>query len=273
MKAIVRFMATLVAVGTMAPSAYADLVAYWKFDETSGTTAANSSGSVTNYNGTLTGGATFAPGKFGNGLSIPSSTAVMLMNSNVVPLGSTWTFTGWFSTPIPNTGLYHTLIRGQTLHHPIIAQTGTNILGTYDNSGPGFQAAAPTFDLDTLTTPGFAHIAAVGSGGTTTFYINGVQVGVSPFESMADIFAVGNYQGGAQIFSSLLDDAAVFNTALTPSDIAKLYNGGAGRTVQSVFIDPPPLTPEPLSALMWSALGLVGLIQFARHRRRAFSDY
>lgn len=260
--------------------ARADLVAYWRFDETSGTVAANSSGSVTNYDGALRGGAAFGPAKFGYGMHAFDGGDAMILNNNVVDLGAEWTMTTWFSTPIPSTGNWHTLARGLGGNHHVIGQTGTNLLGVYDNvTATAFRVAVPNFDLDDLSTPGFAHIAAVGSGGTTTFYINGVEVGVSPYQSTTDVFSVGNYfnstdplvaRGGGQRWSGIIDDFAIFDSALTATDIATIWNNGQGLTIQDFLF--PPLAPEPMSVVLWGMVGLLAIAHLAWRRRVARSD-
>jgi len=208
----------------------AELIGYWSFDETTGATASDMSGSAVTYDGALTGFATpnaqWAAGKFGNGLKFDDADDRVLVNAPVIPLGAAWTVSAWFSTPLPATGTWHTLFRGSAAgnNHPVLGRNTDNVLGTFDNSGSGFHATVPAYDLDTLSLPGWAHIAAVGSGGTTKFYIDGSYVGTAAFQSTSDIELIGNV-GSGQRFANMLDDVAVWDEALAPATIANLVNG------------------------------------------------
>jgi hypothetical protein len=80
-----------------------NLVGWWKFDETSGTTAADSSGQ--GYNGTLYGGPTWQPtgGKFGGALqfdgvndyvSLPIGSVISSLSDCTIALWANWSGTG-----------------------------------------------------------------------------------------------------------------------------------------------------------------------------------
>tara|TARA_R110002012_G_scaffold283769_2_gene474297 strand:- start:965 stop:1843 length:879 start_codon:yes stop_codon:yes gene_type:complete len=81
----------------------------------------------------------------------------------------------------------------------------------------------------TLSTSTWYHVAVTVSSGTAQFYIDGVAkdsfTGISITATTQDLIigaTVGyNYFGGD------IDEAAIFNTALSADDIAKIYNGTA----------------------------------------------
>jgi hypothetical protein len=75
---------------------------YWKFNETSGTTAADSSGN--NYTATLNGGCTWTTGISGNGLSFDGSTGYVSASINVSETAAAVSF--WFKTTSANVGLF-----------------------------------------------------------------------------------------------------------------------------------------------------------------------
>jgi hypothetical protein len=211
-------------------TAQAVLQAYWKFDETAGSTAANSSGSVTNYTGTLTNFVTddtqWQSGRFGNALRYLDGNDVVLLNANNVDINANWTISTWFLAPISDvsTPLHHTLTRGSAADHQVILNnTAAHPLGTYDNGGAGFVGTSPVFNANTLAA-GFHQLVAVGSGTTTTFFIDGVNVGVSNFKSTSNIFALGNYQGTGQTFADKLDDMGVFDQALTTAEAKSIFS-------------------------------------------------
>jgi hypothetical protein len=133
-----------------------------------------------------------------------------------VPLGANWTVETWFEIlgggVILPAGSWNTFLRGPSAHHQIIVQRSNWELGTYLGGffGSGFR-------VNTLST-GWHHMAAVGTGTTTTFYIDGVQVGIAPNKSTESIAAIGNYQAGNQPFGRI-DDVRIWNTALSQKNI------------------------------------------------------
>jgi hypothetical protein len=133
-----------------------------------------------------------------------------------VPLGANWTVETWFEIlgggVILPAGSWNTFLRGPSAHHQIIVQRSNWELGTYLGGffGSGFR-------VNTLST-GWHHMAAVGTGTTTTFYIDGVQVGIAPNKSTESIASIGNYQGGDQPFGRI-DDVRIWNTALSQKNI------------------------------------------------------
>jgi hypothetical protein len=133
-----------------------------------------------------------------------------------VPLSADWTVESWFEIlgggVVLPTGSWNTLLRGPSGHHQIIVQRSNWELGTYMG---GFFGSG--FKVNTLST-GWHHMAAVGTGTTTTFYIDGIKVGVAPNKSTESIAAIGGYQGGGQPFGRI-DDVRIWNTALSQKNI------------------------------------------------------
>jgi len=163
-------------------------------------------------------------GKFGQAVTFGSND-VMLPYS-IIPLASgTWTISTWFMTPLPATtnGGWRTLTRGSGGDHEVIVDSSGN-LGTYDNIG-GTAFHSSGYNLSGLSA-GWHHLAAVGSGASTAFYIDGSSVGSATYKSTANIYSVGNYAGGGQQFGTI-DDFRVYNRALSPSEITTLYTGGS----------------------------------------------
>ena len=69
-------------------------------------------------------------------------------------------------------------------------------------------------------------ITEVGNGTTTTFYIDGQEVGTVNQASTQGIFAIGNYQGGSQAFAQYLSDVNIYSgTAINASQVQQLYQG------------------------------------------------
>ena len=163
----------------------------------------------------------------GNYLSTNGASDYVSLPNNAV-IGSNWTLESWVKFPLVNTGgtgNWNTLFRGPSGNHQVIVSTqGTKkILGTYLG---GFYAAGTFngsvntyegFDLSTLTT-GWHHLAITGTGGVTTFYVDGINVGKANVQSTESIFAIGNYQGGSQQIGGM-DEVSIWNTALPQTTI------------------------------------------------------
>lgn len=190
-----------------------NLKAVWHMDETSGQSAPDSSGN--SYNGTATG-STIVTGKFGSGRNF-SAIGDVLSLSSAFPLGPNYTIGAWFNYPFPTTtGGWNTLTRGTASDHQVIVQRSNMEIGVYDNAGgTGFHGSG--FITNTLSN-GWHYLTAVGTGSTTTFYIDGVQKGISNVKSTSNIGYIGNYQGGGQQFGSV-DEIRIWNRALTATEI------------------------------------------------------
>jgi hypothetical protein len=192
------------------------LVAHWRFDETEGNNAADSTGN--GHTGTVHG-ATWTTGRLAGGLAFNGGSDKVLVEP-VVDLGDTWTITAWFTAPLPNTGDWHTLTRGNGGDHQIILNSSLD-LGVYANGNGDFRSCG--YNVSGLST-GWHHVAAVGEGSTTRFYVDGQYVGSSDRKSTTDIYCLGNYQENNQRFSEAIDDIRVYSRALASNEVHDLAN-------------------------------------------------
>jgi prepilin-type N-terminal cleavage/methylation domain-containing protein len=205
------------------------LVAQWRFNGTGGTATALIDSSGNGYNGTFAGTETSdwvldsprlskSSGSFTFSDSGDTSTL-----STEAPLGFAWTVTVWFKTPFsPIDGAWHTLLRGSATDHQVILGYTDHHLGMYANTGGGFFDSG--YNPDTLSA-GWHHLAAVGQGSTTSFYIDGSLVGSVPYRSTAAVYSIGNYQGGGQPWGQM-SDMRVYSRVLTPTEIGLIATGG-----------------------------------------------
>src|SRR5262249_17209601 len=153
-------------------------------------------------------------------LTIPDVNSMMQINltniggqnKGVDLSGGSWTASAWFNT-LYSPASWRTLFRGNLGDHQVIIESGTTRLGEHDNN-TGYRDSGYDVATGGILT-GWHQITAVGSGTTTTMYIDGVQVGVVPFKSTTDIFAVGNYQGNGQPFAQKLDEVYIYQSALS----------------------------------------------------------
>ena len=188
------------------------LVAYWKFDESSGTMANDSSVGGTN-DGTYVGTPTLdASPKIGNARAFNGTT--QYVTTPLINTGTTFTYSAWvkpnsqvalwgvlLTDPPGNNGIYH-LSTGELVYYNGVTQTSTG----------------------SLINGVWSHVVVVVSGGSGTFYINnttrGTITGVTsiPAERMAwDSIAYDEW------FKGSLDDVRIYNRALTVAQINALY--------------------------------------------------
>lgn len=95
-----------------------------------------------------------------------------------------WSIEAWFVYPLPETELYNTLVSGKAGHHVLVKDRNRLgiWLGTALQSQKYFDSG---FDLDQLS-QGWHHLAAVGKGDTTLFYIDGKKVGNTKEKAIMD---------------------------------------------------------------------------------------
>jgi len=147
-------------------------------------------------NGTIDGSPAVISGQIGNAANFAGSNDNLAIRS--IPLaGVAYTVSTWFSTPLPNTGSWNTLIRGVNNDHQVIVSENNWHLGAFSNHGTGFLDSG--FAVNTLSN-GWHYLVVAATGSTSTFYVDGIQVGTVPFKSAAEISYLGNYQGGGQQF-------------------------------------------------------------------------
>lgn len=157
-----------------------------------------------------------------NGNTLNCSGSAQYVNlPTTVPVGSSWTLESWIKFPLPaNTGSWNTLFRGTSFHHIIFDRGGgggNGRLGVY--TGAGFIPCGYNFNTTgSGLSSGWHHIAAVGNGGNTDFYIDGMFVGRSAGQPTDNIATLGNFSGGGQ-HSGEMDDIRIWNTALPQNTI------------------------------------------------------
>ena len=215
-------------VGSAPP---ANPIAYYTFDDVSGTTVYNAGTLGTAKDGHLLNGAGLtAAGRIGSAMTIADGSSNRL-DVPSVPLGTAWTIATWFNG-LHGTDNWRTLTRAATGDgdHEIIVENGSNRLGMYNNNGadpPGGFRPAGAATL--LPNDGWHHIAVVGapSSNTEDFYIDGVLVGSTDKKGTSAINWIGNGDTGwGQSFANVLDEFRVYGRALSAAEVTDLYGFG-----------------------------------------------
>jgi len=250
------------------------LVGHWKFDETSGATAADSAGG---NNGISINGATWTTGKIGNALSFDGADDYVNVGSaasvdNLGPL----TYSAWiYVRSVPNANGAFIFAKDYSKYFYIGQSShALRFVVDYDNVNLSLQSSAD----NNIPFSAWTHVAVTWDGSTTAanahLYINGVETSYS-----AKTDAVGNLVSDASYsykfsfssrpFDGIMDDARIYNRALSASEITDLYNYTGGTTslpingvcgttsnscVASDFVDVSDTTTNYL----WQCLGSNG---------------
>jgi hypothetical protein len=197
-------------------------VAYWKLDETSGTSAADSSGN--NNTGTVYGTANWVSGEIGGALSLNGTNAYVQALSLASTQTDNITMSAWVKW------------NGSTSDHQVILNNGSTATSGYavfldhGNSNKLSLLAggvAVMSSQTTLATGQWTMVTATRSGGIWSLYVNGASVAITGSATTprvpAGVTTIGAAQGGIQDFNGTVDDARFYNSALGSSSVQNLY--------------------------------------------------
>jgi hypothetical protein len=242
-------------ISTMANAA---LVGQWNFNETSGTTAYASVGSV---NGTLVGGVSFVTGGIQGG-AVNITTGYVNMGNNF-PSSSAFSIEAWVKIPIGDTSALIPVAK----HWATIPQgylLGINNFGDgYSQTGEeGFYSANGAYKTavggPAIDDGNWHQLVGVYDNGTTYIYVDGTLggTGSAGYANNSADFMIGGIfnSGGSPVnyFQGLVSDVQVYDNALSGSDVKALYGSAV---------------PVPPAILLFGP-GLVGLAAVRRRFKK-----
>jgi hypothetical protein len=202
----------------------AGLVGWWKFDETQGTSAADSSGG--NHTGTLMGHAKWAKGRIGGAIDLDGANSfVRIADKSAFNFGGETTLAAWVnfrSVPADWTAIIakgdeawrlSTVGKEQKIHFAV-------------GSGSGICLNSAT----AISANEWHHVVGAYDGSVLRIYIDGK---LEPSASRAggitrnnrEVFIGGNVEHKERCFDGLLDEVRVYNYALPETEIQALAAG------------------------------------------------
>ncbi|HUD47495.1 MAG TPA: LamG-like jellyroll fold domain-containing protein [Candidatus Baltobacteraceae bacterium] len=261
----------------------ATLVGLWRFNEPGGSNILDSSGlgnngTLAGENGDVPGRAPSQPG-FGSALSITNDGVdhayVTIPSSGSLLIGETatnpWTITAWAYENSEGTGdFYATYGRILVIDDGTALQLESGEIGdaefyTWARANTAWQIGWGAYPDLTPLLDQWEHWAVVYDGTNLSVYLDGNQGPKGGLASQPVTAALGGYLGfqdailigseldqpGNRTWNGLLDDVAVFNIALSQSQIQTVMAGDF-----SAFVPKPPLTISSSSgniSLSWPA--------------------
>jgi hypothetical protein len=239
------------------------LVGYWKFDETSGTTAADSSGN--GNTGTLTNGPAWTTGGMNNGALTFNGTSQYVSVPDASNLrGNNYTITAWVYFNSLVSATYDIVVKGYANSGDKsyeMFEDSSGQLGFWSNGTGVFSAGG------NMNAGEWYFIAATRSGSTATIYMDGVQMNQSTSFSATTSYdttpvvigafsqnngTIGNYLTG------IVDDARIYNRALSAAEVTQAYYAGPTGSEGSILYNSYYHVPQFCDGTRWIAMGPQG---------------
>ena len=231
-KKIIFFVSFVLVLGlVLTGGAKGDLVGWWKLDEGSGTIAYDSSGN--GFDGTLTGDTKWVAGKYGPAVEVDGDGDYV----EIPPIGinsDTVTMSAWIKrngSQSDYTGIFFTrnMPTNNLACGLMISPGGTNIGYTWnDNSSATWSWASGLVVPDNE----WCFVALVVEPTQATVYVN-EDYAVNSIDHVAQEFSEPLWLGQCtysanRFFDGQIDDARVYDRALTQGEILAAMEGGEG---------------------------------------------
>ena len=212
-------------------AAPSEFVAWYKFDETSGTTASDAGGN--SFTAALNAGATWAEGKFGNAVKLDGVKDFVSLPAGILENVDDFTIAAWVNLEATSTW---------SRIFDFGSGTGANMFLTPRSSAGTLRFAITTsgaggeqqINSGHLVKKGiWQHIAVTRSGDIGILYMDGVEVARNDNLTIkpSDLGPTsGNFIGKSQYadpyLKGLVDDFRIYSRALSASEIVSLSSGG-----------------------------------------------
>jgi hypothetical protein len=206
----------------------AGLIGWWKFDETEGTTAKDSSDG--NHNGTLNGDVKWTQGKISGAVELDGKSGfIQIADKSAFDIGGQITIASWVnirSVPAEYTAI---VTKGDSSWRLSTAQRERKFHCSVNNYN------SIILDGSTEVAPNqWHHVAAVYDGQQMCIYVDGKLDATKPWKGGIakndfDVLIGENAEQKGRFFDGLIDDVRIYNYALKDFDIMALYNEGVKK--------------------------------------------
>lgn len=193
---------------------------YWKFDETSGTTANDDPSTGYNNAGTLFGGATWTTaGKVNGALDLDGASGYAKLPNLVNPAVQTFSAAAWVKLRATPGTVQHILQQEGASGRIWLDRKGNGTLET--NIGNISTVSTGTIPIGVWT-----HVAVTYDGTTVKLYLNGQPDGsrVVIAESSTGGMIVGANKTFGALWNGQIDNLHIYDRRLTAANVLDLYN-------------------------------------------------
>lgn len=200
-------------VNVTVSSPWNGLLAWWRFNENTGTAAADSTGN--GHTATLTSGTAWTTGRSGSGIWIASSTQ-MAATAPGKPIPDSFTIAAWMN-PVNSSGIDTIFSFGSTA---AFRTNGSRLRFTT------FGIADHDTNTGMFSGGAWTHVALTFTPGTSDgakFYVNGVlrqALASSAIGSSPGVWRIGAAHVSSEWFGGGLDDVRLFGRVLTDAEIS-----------------------------------------------------
>ena len=226
-------LAVAMSLGTAYGAVDPDIIGWWWFDEGGGTTAADSSGN--GNNGTLMGGASWAPGYFRTALQLDGVDGyVEVPHDASLLVDDEATVMAWVNTPRLETtsgGGYQGIIgKGNgTARSYSLYTTPSNL---HFSTGPANAYIGSSSSTGAIPTNEWVHVCGMIINDGHQYYVNGEDAGtfangaVGPGAADTENLVIGRTQEGTgRSFEGLIDDVRIYRRGLTQEEVQRIMTG------------------------------------------------
>jgi hypothetical protein len=206
----------------------AGLVGWWKFDETTGTIAADSSGA--HHDGTLVGNAKWAPGRFGGAIDLDGNdSCVRIADKSAFDLGGDITVACWANLRSVPTNWMAMVAKGDTAWRLSTVENEDKFHFAVNDFNRGADQVCVS-GTTTVTLGSWHSVVGTYTGSTLSLYVDGkLEATQSWSEGLGhddfDLLIGDNAEMKGRSFNGLIDDVRIFNYALSESEIKALAAG------------------------------------------------
>jgi hypothetical protein len=203
----------------------AGLVGWWKFDETQGKTAKDSSGG--NHNGTLVGNAKWAHGKTGGAVALDGTGSfVQIADQSAFDMGDQATIACWVNIHSVPAEWMAIITKGDSAWRVSTIAKDRKIHFSVND----WNRTAGLNGSTTINADEWHHLAAVYNGSVMQLYIDGKLDGTQTWtggiaKNNSEVLIGENVEQPNRCFDGLIDDVRIYNQALSESEIKALAAG------------------------------------------------
>ena len=194
-------------------------IAYWNFNETSGTTATDTSDFLPSHPATLINDPIWSTGIDGNSLLFNGSNTYASTSTSPIPTLSKFSISAWVNMSVNQSGWGSIVIKRDTY--------GLEVLNgfIYANIGNGTSSWINTVSAP-LSAGVWHHVVQTYDGATNRLYVDGGAPvsGTGTLIDTANNLLIGSWNTTSEFFNGKIDEVRIYDRALTATEVTALHD-------------------------------------------------